>query len=98
MEKTRLPELDTELNRPLVEHGGFEPPTPCLPAKWSSFFWLRQRHCPSHRQHDYSMRCATLPRFLSGSVVNPVVNVPTWPPLPRRLGARGIRLVTGRCP
>jgi hypothetical protein len=44
-----------------------------LPAKWSSFFWLRQQHFPSHRQHGYSMCCATLPRFLSGSVVNPVV-------------------------
>jgi hypothetical protein len=57
-----------------VEHGGFEPPTPCLPAKWSSVFWLRQRHFPSHRRHAYSIRCASLRRSLSGSVVNPVVN------------------------
>jgi hypothetical protein len=33
------------------------------------------------------MRCATLPRFLSGSVVNPVVNFSTWPPRPRRTAA-----------
>ncbi len=86
-----------EFNVTRVEHGGFEPPTPCLPAKWSSFFWLRQRHFPSHRQHDYSMRFATLPRFLSGSVVNPVVNFSRWPPLPRGHAALAVGVPTGRC-
>ena len=57
----------------LAEHRGFEPRTPCLPAKWSRLFSLRHRPLASHRQHAYSTRCARLRRFLSGLVVNPVV-------------------------
>ena len=77
-----------------VEHRGFEPRTPCLPAKWSRFFWLRQRHFPSQMQHGSSVRYAALRRFLSGSVVNPVVNFSPWSPLPRRHAALAVGVPT----
>ena len=59
-----------------VEHGGFEPPTPCLPAKWSSLHGLCQGAFASHPLHGHSTRYATVRRFFSGLVVNSVVNPP----------------------
>jgi hypothetical protein len=79
------------------EHGGFEPPTRCLPVKWCSFFWLRQRDFPSHRQHGCSRRCASLRRFLSGLVVNRVVKFSAWTWRPRGHAARVASLLIGRC-
>jgi hypothetical protein len=49
-----------------VEHRGFEPRTPCLPAKWSTFQRLRQRPFASQGEQRFSTQSATLPRFFSG--------------------------------
>ncbi len=49
-----------------VEHRGFEPRTPCLPAKWSRFQRLRHRPFPSQGEQRFSTQSATSRRFFSG--------------------------------
>jgi hypothetical protein len=58
----------------LIQHGARGGMTAtCLPAKWSTFQQLRHGPFASQGEQRFSTQSATLPRFFTGSVVNPVV-------------------------
>jgi len=65
-----------------VEHGGFEPPTPCLPEKWFTLHGVLQGHvarCTVRSPFRLDTHVGPAAARISGQFLAPISYRPGWP-------------------